>query len=147
MVEVFDRIYLGSLNCAFHAQTLVAKDIKFILDLSQEQFSKQEDRFRYFDIQFGPQEIEEVKKYFNLTNRLLSQSLEAGGAVLILYSRAQTVALAFALARELVTGTTPLKALLVKAQNKGLSVDIHQSLMKQLDLIDMGRQVNINDKI
>lgn len=147
IVEVFPHIFLGDLNCAFNPKMLMDRGIKFILDLSQEQYTRRDDLFSFLELNFASGEEDEIKRNFRLTNRLLTKTLDQNHSAMILYSKNEGMALAFALAREMSSGDVPLKLLLLHAKKKNVSIDMHHQVSKQLDMFDMARQISNKDKL
>ena len=71
--KIIENIYLSAFPGSLSAKNLLREGITHVLNVSATEYTKRTNWFQYLNIDVYNNQDEDVKKYFRITNRFISE--------------------------------------------------------------------------
>lgn len=82
-IEIIPHLFLGSVGCASNLDELQKKNITHIVCCAKDLKKFFPDKFQYMNIDLLDDEKENIRKYFDDTNKFIKDGIDKNGSVLI----------------------------------------------------------------
>ncbi len=135
ITEVFERIYIGSIEAAYKLKELRDKKITHVLNVSCTYYTKR-PKLTYMDIDVHDSLSEDVKRHFRITNRYIDEARKTGAVFVHCTdgkSRAPTFVLAYLIAKQKIK----LKDGILMLRAKLPEIQPNENFMHQLTEYDL----------
>lgn len=144
---MYPGLLLGGLRSAYATKSLLRSGVTHVLNLSSNEYTKRSKYFKYLTIDIYDSNDEDIKKHFRITNRFISECLQAKGSILIHDISGKSRAPAFALAYLINVAKVPLKVGTEMLMNSMVDKpEINHYFMKQLEQYDLENLANVSSK-